>query len=157
MSKSDQVQIEVVQSLKVSAQQVFDSWLQPNAIRRWLSAAMQAKGLSGEIIQVDVDARVGGRFCFADQRPSGPAFHWGTYQAIESPTRLSFTWNAGDQWLDSDDPSSLVTIRLTATADGCLAQLVHCMDAEWQEYAERTKAGWANLLTHVGLFLTNQQ
>lgn len=153
---SDRIEAIVNYPFPHSAERVFDSWLRADSIRVWMSAALRAMGLPGELITVEVDPRVGGTFQFSDKRPQGDACHWGTYKIIDRPNCLAFTWNASDQFEPYDDPLSLVTITLTPTDIGCDARLVHSMDAQWIEYLDRTERGWTNMMEHVHKLLSVQ-
>jgi uncharacterized protein YndB with AHSA1/START domain len=136
------------------AEMVYETWLNPDSVRKWMSSALRAMGLSGDLGIVEVDARLGGRFCFSDKRPSGEAFHWGTYRQLDFPTRIHFTWNAGSHVQDKDDELSLVSIELVPTDIGCDVTLVHSMDPQWEEYLERTENGWRNMLVHIDQMLS---
>ncbi len=122
-----------------------------------MSSALQAMGLPGEILITQVDAKVGGSFCFSDRRPMGEAVHWGRYRQFNRPNVLAFSWNAGLQRTNTDDPLSLVTITLTNNTRGCDVSLTHSMDAQWRDYLQRTENGWRNMLVHIDAYLTGLQ
>ena len=145
----DKIEATVNQRFPHSAEQVYESWLQPDSIRLWMHSALVAMGLPGELVVIEVDARVGGKFCFSDKRPMGEVFHWGTYKHLDFPNRIAFTWNAGMSRLATDDDLSLVTISIAPNATGCEVSLVHAMDAQWKDYLQRTENGWKNMLLHI--------
>ncbi len=144
----------VIHNFTSSAEAVFESWLEPIAIRKWMQSALKAFGLPGDLVLVEVDARIGGTFCFSDNRPTGEAFHWGTYKQLDFPNCLAFTWNAGQNRADSDDELSLVRLLITPTDSGCDVKLVHSIDVKWKDYLERTENGWKNMLVHVDKLLS---
>lgn len=152
---SDRIEAKVSHEYSFPPERVYECWLRPEVIRQWMASALQTMKLPGEIGVIEVDARVGGKFCFSDKRPSGEAFHWGTYKVLDFPNRIAFTWNAGGERLTSDDQQSLVTIVLTPTPSGCQATLTHSMDAQWRDYLERTENGWRNMLVHIAALLSN--
>lgn len=149
----ERIEAVVVHQYPFPAERVFDCWLQTDAIRSWMSAALQAMGLPGEVGTVEVDPKVGGKFQFTDRRPQGEAFHWGTYKIVDRPTCLAFTWNASNRFEETDNELSLVTITLTPNEKGCYVRLVHSMDHQWKEYLERINNGWNNMLIHIQQFL----
>ncbi len=114
-----------------------------------MRSALKAFGLPGDLVLLEVDARVGGKFCFSDTRPIGETFHWGIYKQMDCPNCLAFTWNAGLSRGDTDDALSLVTISIQPTDAGCDVKLVHSMDVRWKDFLERTENGWKNMLVHV--------
>ncbi|MCA9151381.1 MAG: SRPBCC domain-containing protein [Planctomycetales bacterium] len=146
---SETVEAVVTHEFDSPADKVFECWLRPDAIRQWMTTALQAMDLPGELGVVEVEARVGGQFCFSDKRPMGEAFHWGTYKALDFPTTIAFTWNAGLSRDESDDEESLVNIAMTPTDEGCHVRLVHTMDAEWKDFVPQTEKGWSNMLMHI--------
>ncbi len=143
------IEAVVDHSFTCSPQRVFESWVQPEAIREWMRSALQTLGLPGDLVKVETDPQVGGQFCFADKRPAGVVFHWGTYQQLNRPQQLAFTWNAGMEREDTDDNLSLVNINFLVSEVGCDVKLIHSMDAKWQDYLQRTENGWKNMLVHI--------
>ncbi|MBI1323826.1 SRPBCC domain-containing protein [bacterium] len=140
--------IEAVAEVRanVSAEQLFDAWLDPAKVRAWMAAALQEMGLEGDIRAVEIDAREGGRFLFADQRGEAEARHWGVYRAVDRPGRIEFTWITDPA--DERDPS-VVMLTITADGENCLARIVHTIDARWAEYAPRISASWERMLRHA--------
>ena len=105
---------------------------------------MQSAGLAGAMGQVEIDARVGGKFLFTDQRGDVEARHWGTYLELERPTRIVFTWIVDKS---EESKPSTVFLNIEPDGDGCVVTLVHRMDAAWTEYIAQTEKGWSRLLT----------
>ena len=145
----DRIEAIVIQSFPHAAERLYESWLKPDSIRLWMRSALVAMGLPGELVVIEVDARVGGKFCFSDKRQVGEVFHWGTYKQLDFPNRITFTWNAGMSRQAADDDLSLVTISITPNAAGCEVSLVHSMDAQWKDHVQRTENGWRNMLVHI--------
>ena len=137
------IQARVSHRFKASAERVFDAWVRPDSVRRWLKAALKEMGLAGDIRRVEIDARVGGGFLFSDQRGAEEASHWGRYLEFDRPRRLVFTW-----FTDPSEESKLstVTVTIEPDGDGCVVTLVHEMDKAWAEYLSRTEQGWSRML-----------
>ncbi|UGU32519.1 SRPBCC domain-containing protein [Mycolicibacterium smegmatis] len=130
-----------------TAEQVFDAWLDQGDVRAWMAAALRAHGLEGDIRRVEIDPRVGGRFFFSDVRDGAEAEHWGTYQALERPKLIEFTWFTSED--EEQNSTSLVRIEITPEPQGCSVVLTHKLDATFAEYREPTETGWRTMLTAV--------
>ena len=128
--------VRVSRHFPVSAERVFDAWLDPEAVGRWLFATP-----GGVMERVELDPRVGGRFLVAERRGEILAEHFGEYVEIDRPRRLVFTFAA-----DRDEAPSRVTVTIAADGDGSQLTLVHEMDAAWADYEARTRDGWATIL-----------
>lgn len=153
MADKPTVEARVEHRFAASAERVFDSWLDPALVRRWMSASLLAFGLPGDIRRVEIDPRVGGRFTFSDMRDAGEAVHWGTYLEIERPRRLVFTWFTSDE--DEREGSSVVTLTIEPDRNGCVATIVHRMDAQWADYVPQTEQGWGGMLRAAAALLAD--
>jgi len=72
--------------IPVPRQKVFDAWLDPASIARWMRP--------GDVVHstAEVDARVGGKFRIVMSHGKGDGDHWGEYLLIDRPSLLKFTW-----------------------------------------------------------------
>ena len=129
------VHIEVDKDFEVSSDRVFEAWLDPEMLSRWMFGQ---EVRDEEIVGLENKPSEGGTFSYKVLRNGKVPDHRGTYRLIERPDRLDFTWGvdaeAGDE--------SVVSVRIDSTDAGCRLTLVHKMDPEWDEYKERTKEGW---------------
>lgn len=142
-SRSDFV-VQVSHRFDVPSQRVFDAWLEPATLDRWMFGPDVR---DEEIVRFDIDARVGGRFSFVVGRGDEVIDHVGEYVVIDRPHRLEFTWAAHAAGEPSaDEEASHVRIEITPLAHGCELTLTHRMDPKWAEYAVRTQAGWTSML-----------
>jgi len=71
---------------QVPAGKLFCAWTDPAIIAQWLF-----KGDDSEIVKVDLDLVVGGRYSIVEQGRDGTIDHFGNYLAIDEPHLLSFT------------------------------------------------------------------
>lgn len=147
---SSKIEARVSHPFQASAERVYEAWLTPALIRTWMSAALKTHGLSGEIREVTVDPRVGGKFCFSDMRPSGEARHWGTYLELEPARKIVFTWIVDAS--EEADPSK-VTLTIEPKGTGCVATIVHEMDRQWIDYVQRTEGGWSRMFVEIDRLL----
>ncbi len=137
------VQARVTHRFESSAERIYDAWLDPEKAQHWLKAALTRLDLAGEIRRIEIDARVGGSFFFSDMRDGTETKHWGTYLELERPSKIVFTWITDES--EEDDPSK-VTLTLEPAGPGCIATIVHELNAKWAEYIPQTEKGWHSFL-----------
>jgi uncharacterized protein YndB with AHSA1/START domain len=144
------IEARVSHRFKAPAERVFDAWLNPERVRTWMATALRGFGLAGDIRRVEIDARVGGKFFFSDMRDGSEAKHWGTYLELDRPRKIVFTWIVSE---DEESNASTVTLTIQPEADGCVATIVHELDAQWVDYVARTEEGWGRMLAQVDALL----
>jgi uncharacterized protein YndB with AHSA1/START domain len=127
--------IQVTRNFVASPERVFDAWLDPAIARRFLFATP-----TGEMIRVEIDARVGGKFLIIRRTDGDDVEHVGEYLVIERPRRLVFTFA-----VPKFSPQfTQVTIEIKPAANGCTLTLTH--EGVLPEWAERTQEGWGMIL-----------
>ena len=142
------VEAKVTHVFKVSAERVFDAWLDPVKVRAWMAqAVLEIRAF--DVRRVEIDPTVGGKFTFSDMRDDGEAVHWGYYLEIDRPRKLVFTWFTSEE--EERENSSVVTLTIEPIPGGCRATIVHSMDARWADYVKRTEAGWGAMLRKIDL------
>lgn len=149
---SENIEVTVSHRFKASAERVYDAWLDPDKVRVQMSTALQSMGLSGEIVQIEIDARIGGAFLFSDMRDGIEAKHWGTYLELERPRKIVFTWITAES--EDLDPS-IVSLTIEPDGEGCIATIVHEMDARWADFREQAVNGWSCILQAMDRLLDN--
>lgn len=143
MTTNAPVSVRVSRRYAASAERVFDAWLDPAMIGRWMfGPAIRDE----EVLRIQVDARVGGGFSFLVRRDGQEIDHVGTYCEIDRPRRLVFSWGIEGESRDE----SQVAIGIAPLESGCKLTLTHEMDPKWAEYAARTEAGWTRMLEALG-------
>ena len=130
------IPLRVTRHYEAPAERVFDAWLDPGSARRWLFATS-----TGEMVQAEIDPRVGGQWRLVERRPTGDAVHRGTYLTIDRPRRLAFTFA-----VDEESEGDRVSVDIAEADEGCELTLVHAMSAEWADYAQKTIEGWSAIL-----------
>ena len=145
--------VTVKRRIAASAQELFDAWLDPSALAQWFRPHSSGSTLS----TVTIDARVGGGFDIVMHIPSrrcaeggatGPARHFGTYQTIDAPRRLVFTWNSYHE----GQPDSLVTVDFRP--DGKTTEVVITHERLPEDRRDGHAAGWTELLEMLEKNLT---
>lgn len=126
--------VRVTRMFRVSAERVYDAWLDPAKAGRFLFATP-----TGQMVKVELDPRVGGSFRFVDRRDGQDVEHHGRYLALDRPRSLAF-----DFWLDDERDKTRVTVTIVPAGAGCELTLVHERVAA--AYAERTQCGWTTIL-----------
>src|SRR5580692_9653497 len=79
--------LTITRQLDFPVERVFDAWLDPAQVCKFLFATP-----TGTMVRADIDARVGGNFNLTDRRDGEDVEHVGTYQEIDRPRRLAFTF-----------------------------------------------------------------
>jgi len=97
-------------SIAAPRDRVFAAWTDPGMLRQWWGP--------GDFTcpEAHVDLRPGGDYRLVMKAPQGPeSIVTGTYEAVEPPARLVYTW----RWAGGppSDPESLVTVEF-ADVDG---------------------------------------
>lgn len=131
--------VKIEKHFTVSAEKVFDAWLDTKMIERWM---MGPDLRDEEVLKLETNPKEGGTFSFVVRRDGEELDHKGTYREIDRPNRLVFTWGVNEEAGDG----SVVTIEIQSTESGCRLTLVHEMDPKWEEYKDRTKKGWSTML-----------
>jgi uncharacterized protein YndB with AHSA1/START domain len=148
MNASTPLMVRVARRYPFPPRRVYDAWLDPALARRFLFATPD-----GEMVRVEIDARVGGGFTVIERRPQGDAPHYGVYLELDPPRRIVFAFSTERPDPDGDR----VSIDIAPDGDGCTVTLVHAMAPEWADFVERTEAGWAGILADVDATLAAQR
>jgi uncharacterized protein YndB with AHSA1/START domain len=121
----------VMRRFSASPERVFDAWLDPGMIGKWMFGPVLR---DEEVVRIVVDPRVGGSFSFVVRRQGTEIDHIGEYLEIGRPRRLAFTWGARQ---DSD--SSRVIVEIVPLETGSELTLTHELHPAWAEYASRAE------------------
>lgn len=135
MSAGSPAAVRVTRRFSASAERVFDAWLDTEKAGQWLFATP-----TGQMVRLEIDARVGGRFVFVDRRDGEDVEHTGEYLEIDRPRRLVFTFAVPKY----SATATRVTVDIVPLGTGCELTLFHeNVDPEW---ASRTEEGWGKIL-----------
>jgi len=131
--------VRVTHRLDAPPEVVFDAWLDPQLIGRWMfGPALRDE----QVMHLMVDPREGGTFSFKVLRQGQEIDHVGTYREMNRPRRLAFTWGVVGESVDE----SVVTIDILPKDRGAELTLTHEMDPKWAAYTKRTEEGWTKML-----------
>jgi uncharacterized protein YndB with AHSA1/START domain len=135
MNAPTSVNLRVTRQFTASAERVFDAWLDPQKAGLWLFATP-----TGQMVKVEIDARVGGKFNFTDRRNGEDIEHVGEYLEIDRPRRLVFTFMVPK----FSQVSTRVTVEIAPVGNGCELTLTH--EGVLPEWKSQTESGWTTLL-----------
>lgn len=134
----ERVTVRVSHRFEASPERVFDAWLDPGSAGKWLFATPD-----GEMVRVEIDARVGGAFNFTDRRAGEDVEHTGEYLEIDRPKRLVFNFRVPK----FSNEATRIQVDLAPAASSpetTLLTLVH--EGVGAEFAARTEDGWKGIL-----------
>ncbi len=131
---NDNGTITLTRRFDFPVERVFDAWLDPAMARRFLFATP-----TGQMIRVDIDARVGGNFNIT-RRDGDDVEHVGTYLEIDRPRRLVFTFSVPKY----STQVTRVTIDIKPLPAGCDLTLTH--EDVLPEWVEGSRRGWGKIL-----------
>jgi uncharacterized protein YndB with AHSA1/START domain len=127
--------VRITRRFDASIERVFDAWLDAEKAGKWLFATP-----TGEMVRVEIDARVGGSFVITRRTDGDDVEHLGTYVEIDRPRRLVFTF-----WVPKfSAKQTRVTIDLRPLPKGCELTLTH--EGVLPEWLEQSKEGWGKIL-----------
>lgn len=161
--------LHITHHYAASPARVFDAWLTPQVAGLWLFATA-----SRPMVNVVIDARAGGAFCFVERRAGAVIEHRGQYIEIASPQRLVFMLRSPDcapkevllggaarcaasplgvkeAPLGGASHATRVTAKFTTCGTGCELRLAH--DGLSAEGAARMEARWTGMLYGLGVVL----
>ena len=96
---------------------------------------------TGEMIEAEIDPRVGGEYAFTERRPDmGEVRHVGEYREIDRPSRLVFTFGVPQ----FDPRMTTVTIEIRPLPGGCELTLTN--EGVPEEHMEGARDGWTHIL-----------
>ena len=141
--------VRVNHRFPASAAAVFDAWLDPELIGKWMfGPAVRDE----QVVRMLIDPRVGGAFSFVVRRQGKEINHLGEYLTIERPHRLVFTWTTAD----SLPATSRVTIEILSLENQCELTLTHEIQPEWLDYATRIEESWSTMLNVLEATLSEE-
>ena len=123
--------------IAASAEDLFDAWLDPEALAQW----MRPGTINSTVARVE--PRVGGAYEITMQGQSGPIVHKGVYRLIERPHRLVFTWMSGP----TENQETLVTVDFVRVDKRTEVIVTH---EQLPESAKPSHSkGWTSGLEHL--------
>lgn len=134
--------VKVSRNFQATAESVFDAWLDPKQAGKFLFVTP-----TGVMKKVEIEGRVGGKFCIIETRDGVDADHEGEYLKIERPHHLHFSFGG------KPFPATYVTLDISKNEIGCTLNLVH--EGVWIDYEASVIQGWTSILENLALVLTS--
>lgn len=131
----EDVSVEVETTIRAPRDAVFDAWLSPDRMARFLCA------FDSHVSEIDVDPKVGGAFRIVMSSARGSFEHRGRYLEIDRPRRVRFTWSSPA----TNNEETQVTVTFTLEGDSTRVVLAHSGLIE-PEQRERHQSGWKSIL-----------
>lgn len=121
---------------------VYQAWIDPEGIREWMCP--------GDIVSAEavLDVRVGGSFRIVMKSPDRVHEHTGTYQIVDPPAKLSFTWSG----LENPNEITLVTVEFLAHGDESELVITHEGFTK-SDVAGRYEMGWGTIAGKFATYL----
>ena len=138
-------QVTVRRTIEAPAEALFDAWLNPDSLAIW----MRPRGVSHS--ECKVDPRVGGAFEIVMHNHEGPIRHTGSYQVIDRPKRLVFTWIS----IHTQQQESQVTVEFHPENGKTEVVITHVQLP--QEVVQQHFEGWTLILEALAQEAQNVQ
>jgi uncharacterized protein YndB with AHSA1/START domain len=124
---------------------VFEAWTDAQGIREWMCP--------GDVVSAEatVDVRVGGSFRIVMKRKNAEHVHVGTYQVVEPPAKLVFTWAGAD----NPGETTLVTVELFPLGDESELVLTHERFLK-SDLAARYEMGWGTIAGKLAEYVSRR-
>jgi len=129
--------LQVSRSIDASPEVVFNAWLAPDVIRRWM-----LQNPTHEICAVSSDGVVGGEFKIVERAGDELIDHFGRYVEVQEPNKLVFSLQVPKQY----PGETLVTVGIEPAVHGCDVTLTQTGVAP-----EVTEHAWRKLLDSLAL------
>jgi len=131
--------IRVTRRYTAPPARVFEAWLDSRTVGRWLFATALRP-----IDQVEIDARVGGSFCFVERHDGYIIEYTGRYVEIDAHRRLVFTL----VMKQDRNVGTRVTVDIAPARNGCQLVLTH--ENVPQDRASHIEGRWTGILYGLG-------
>ena len=138
--------IQVRRRIPAPRELVYEAWIDPQGLREWMCP--------GDIISAEaaLDVRVGGSFRITMRSRERVHEHLGTYQIVEPPAKLSFTWSGGD------NPSEITLVTVEFFDQGGACELVITHEGFTKpEIAQRYEMGWGTIADKFAAYLESSK
>lgn len=133
---TSELRLTVEKHIAASAKRVYDAWLDPEKIMRFMQS-----GPGMTTLKADIDPRVGGMFHILMHNGETEVPHSGTYLTLTPHSRIVFTWESPH----SVDGSE-VTLDLIPEGAGTLVRLTQ-VRFKSESAREGHRGGWTAILT----------
>ncbi len=143
------VKVTVTRKFPVTAERVYDAWLSPDWLGRW----MYGPAVRDErVVRLGLEPRVGGRFSFLVNRGGKEVEHTGEYLELDHPLLLVFTWATRDTLPEG----SRVIVEITPDGAGCELTLTQVLGADRTDFAIKAEGAWRQMFEALATALPDR-
>ncbi len=122
---------------------VFAAWTDPEKVSRWMGPG------EVKVLKVESDPRVGGRYRWLMQAPSGEQHDVsGVYREVIPDRKLVFTW----AWKTTPERETLVTVEIKPDGTGSIMTLTHEQFFD-EDTRDRHNQGWTGAIEKMEKYL----
>ncbi len=138
--------LTITRQINAPPAKVFAAWTDPSKLKRWFGPA------GAEVLEVETDMRVGGRFRVHMRMPDGAEHEAsGVYREIVPDQRLVFTWT----WKSTPERETLVTVSIKANRGGTQLRFTH--DRLFDELdRDNHEVGWSEAFDRLETHLVSR-
>ena len=139
--------LEIRRLIPASPARVFAAWTDPVQLEKWWGPAHV------RCVSAEIDLRIGGRYRIGNELPD-KSIVWieGTFEQIEHPSLLVYTWRAGTE----SAATEIVTVRVTRVARGTQVLVTHDR-IESPAVRDQHGQGWEGCLDGLSDYLSAQR
>ena len=136
--------VEIYRVVLAQPELVFDAWVKPELIRKWLFV-----GPNSEIIKAEIDLRIQGKFSILEFEQTNNDYidHYGKYTEIARPRKLAFTLSVPKQFPGETN----VSIEIMPINEGTELRLTQTGVSK-----DVTEGSWNKMFDQLNLVLENQ-
>lgn len=138
--------VQVSHCFQYTCRTVFDCWLQESATGRWLLTSHDAP-----LPEVQLDARIGGRYQISQRRQQGALLLTGQFHLIEPPHQLLFSLEHPGQ----AEPD-LIRLQFSPHPFGCELTVHHHLPTLSTGQQQKLVERWTNILMRLAADLNDQ-
>ena len=132
--------LRLIRIIAASQEDVFEAWTNPDLMMKWSAPE------GAEIRSADSDLRVGGAFRIHMTGESGEHIAYGTYQEIDRPNRLVYTWDWENP--DSHMGGTLISVEFNQVGESTEVIMTHDLFPT-EEVMEAHNQGWVSCLNRL--------
>jgi len=121
--------------MPVPREAVYAAWTDPESMRKWMCP--------GDVVSAEakLDVRVGGAYRILMKGSKQEYDHTGTYQIVEPPSKLAFTWISKG----TENQKTLVTLEFLDHGEESELVLTHERFAG-EDMMKRHQSGWTQIV-----------
>lgn len=156
MNITSTVMISMARRFEASPEQVFNAWVKPEMMKKWLFTSEKTNKI------VNTDLRVGGTWEVVDHRDGVDYRAIGEYQEVREPNKLVFTFEM-PQFNEAVD---IVRVTISAVLDATemlfTQEIVVPHEEGWSdedvdkalaEFGTQTEEGWSRMFEELKLLV----